>query len=927
MTRTSALARANPRRTPRLTGARAAKIFRVGAGPTQISPRRAALVSGVRRLSSLVAIALVVVPTAVAAAPLSVTMTSVHDATLYGGADEVEFGDGAGRALFAGFNNEIEERRALLQFDLSQAVPLGSTISSAELRLVVTRGQLGSARLEIHRVTASWAEGSTRAGGNEGAGTTAAEGDVTWSQRVYPSMRWTTAGGDFAASASATASVGSQGTLAKWSDAGLVDDLQRWLADPTTNFGWIVLSPDNGVARRFGSREGGAGARPQLTVTFTPPAGGVGACCSGRGACGYALASGGACQGTFKGAESTCDESTCPPPVGACCRPDATAACSVQTRAACAGGGGVWSDTAETCAPNPCPVVLTPFVDELPRPAVAMPASTSADGTAQYRMSIIQTTQKLHRDLPATTVWGFSDGHGPGGYPGPTIEAKVEQPIDVTWVNDLRDGSGAFLQAHPLHVDSCPHGASDGPPRVAIHLHGGHTPSDSDGLPEQVMVPGQSKTFHYPNHQRAATLWYHDHAMGVTRLDVMMGMAGYYVLRDDAEAALGLPSGEYDVPLAVQDRTFLPDGSLFYPANWQEEFYGNTILVNGKVWPYLNVKRAAYRFRLLNGSTSRTYKLSLDPFLPMVQIAGDGGLLRSGVARDSVLIGPGERAEVVVDFGAPGADRSYTLVNQAPAPYPNGDDQYAITNVMKFVVGAEIGPGKAFPVYLRPDPGELDPGAARLTRDIVLQRSGDGCGGGTWLINGLGYHDPITERPHLGTTEIWRFVNHSGSPHTMHTHLTMFEVLDRQFFTVQGDMIVPKGTATPADLPERGWKDTVLLKPFEMVRVVTRFEDYAGRYVYHCHMLEHEEHEMMRPYEALPACPDAGCPEDLDGGADAAGCEGGAGACPGAAPAAPTSGCSCGLNAGAPSRGPGLYALVGLLLVVCARRVRPRGHR
>jgi spore coat protein A len=861
-----------------------------------------------------------------AAATLSVTSTPSHDTTLYGGDDEVGFGNGAGTGIFAGNNNSSEARRALVQFDLA-GIPPGSHITSAVLHLVVTRSQSGASHLELHRLTGSWGEGATRAPGQGGGGTPAAVGDATWSHRVFASMPWTAPGGDFFPSASATAMVGDEGTIAEWQDPALVDDLQRWLADPTTNFGWIILSPDGGSAKRFASREAVGSARPQLIVEFEPPASPVGACCQAHGACGYVLDPGTACAGVYNGPGTMCDEDACPPPTGACCRRDVTAACSVQTSAACTAAGGAWLESAEACDPNPCPVVLTPFVDALPLPAAATPVGTTPGGVTQYRMSIIQTKQKLHRDLPDTTVWGFSDGSHAGGYPGPTIEAKVDSPVDVTWVNDLRDESGAPLAQHQLHVDTCPHGAHTGPPRAVIHLHGGHVPSDSDGQPDMSLAPGDEATYHYPNHQRAATLWYHDHVLGVTRLDVMMGIAGYYILRDDAEEALGLPSGKYDVPLAIQDRSFLPDGRIQYPETWQESFFGNTILVNGKVWPYLDVDRAAYRFRILNGSTSRVYTLALDPPFPMVQIAGDGGLLRYGIARYSVTVGPGERTEVVIDFGSPFAERSYTLTNLAPAPYPNGEDQYAVANVMKFVVGSGSGPRSSLPVYLRKEQGALDPAEAVRTRDFSLQRTSAGCDGGSWLINGLRYHD-VTEHPHLGTTEIWRFINRSGATHTMHMHLVMFEVLDRQNFTIQGDDVVPKGTPSPPDLGEAGWKDTVLVRPLEMVRVVARFEDFLGPYPYHCHMLEHEDHDMMRQFVTQPPCPDAGCPPDDDGGAGGVMCEAGDGACPSDANGGSKGGCACDVGRGAPSGAASLLpVVVAVLGAGRRRRARSRGHR
>jgi MYXO-CTERM domain-containing protein len=289
----------------------------------------------------------------------------------------------------------------------------------------------------------------------------------------------------------------------------------------------------------------------------------------------------------------------------------------------------------------------------------------------------------------------------------------------------------------------------------------------------------------------------------------------------------------------------------------------------------------------------------------MVQIAGDGGLLRYGIARSSVVLGPGERTEVVIDFGSPFAVSSHTLTNLAPAPYPNGEEQYAVTNVLRFNVSAESGPRSHLSLDLRKEQRELDPAQAIRTRDFSLQRSTDGCDGGSWLINGLRYHD-VTERPHLDTTEIWRFINRSGATHTMHMHLEMFEVLDRQSFTIQGDDVIPKGTPAPPDPGETGWKDTVLVRPLEMVRVVTRFEDFLGPYPYHCHMLEHEDHDMMRQFVTQPPCPDAGCPPEDDGGAT---CDGSADNCAVAGVAAANSGCACAVDGGAPSSGPSLLAL------------------
>jgi spore coat protein A, manganese oxidase len=577
----------------------------------------------------------------------------------------------------------------------------------------------------------------------------------------------------------------------------------------------------------------------------------------------------------------------------------------VLTQTACIAQKGIWKEQILTCEAhhNPCPVVLTPFVDPLPLPGAAIPTDMNA-GIPHYQMSIQQTQQKLHRDLPPTTVWGFSDGTGAAGYPGPTIEATSGKPIRVTWKNDLRQADGGYRTTHVLAVDHCAHGAEADAPRTVIHLHGGHVPSAFDGQPELTQVPGEGATYDYPNKQGTATLWYHDHALGITRLNVIMGIAGFYLLRDPDELALGLPSGKYEVPLAIQDRSFRPDGQFLYPESVGDHFFGETLLVNGKVHPYHQVDRALYRFRLLNGSTSRTYTLWLWPYLPLVQIGSDGGLLERPVMRESITLSPGERADVLVDFGTPGVRSEYVLSNSAPSPFPNGDPVHDVSNVMKFIVNATPGPVPPIPQRLRTI-AKLDPTGAVSSRDFTLERSTEGCGGGEWRINNLGWHD-ITERPRLGTTEIWRFINRSGVAHPMHLHLAMFQVLDRQAFELKDNLVVPKGPVLSPDPGEKGWKDTVSVGPFEMVRIIARFEDYLGKFPYHCHILEHEDHEMMRQFETIAACSGANCVVDAGTSDDA-----------GPSVVDDGSGCSC--NTGRRTSGSPLLVIA---LVVLGIRLR-----
>jgi len=494
-------------------------------------------------------------------------------------------------------------------------------------------------------------------------------------------------------------------------------------------------------------------------------------------------------------------------------------------------------------------LALTPFVDPLPRLPVARPASApdGGAGSVTYTIAIVELAQRLHRDLPPTRVWGFDDGSGPRT-PGPTIEARRGVPIRVTWRNELRDASGALRTTHLLPVDRCVDGA-DGAARTVIHLHGGHVPAASDGYPEATMLPGEAAEYDYPNAQAAGTLWYHDHAMGITRLNVTLGLAGVYLVRDAVEEALGLPSGEDELALVLQDRTLRDDGTLVYPAEWMDHFLGEVALVNGVVWPFVEVRRGKVRLRLVNGAGTRTWKLALSDGAPLWVIGTDGGLLPAPVSVPSLALAPGERADVVVDFAgyAPGSE--VRLVN---------DD--ALRDVLKLVVGAAEGHTAPLPSTLVPVV-PLDPAQATVTRDLLLEHVSDPCGGGAYRINELGWGD-VVERPALGATEIWRFVNRTTVTHPMHLHLVQFQVLDRQPFTDVDGGVAPTGAPAPPPPVLAGWKDTVAVAPSEIVRVIARFDDYAGRFAYHCHVLEHEDHAMMRQLEVVaPSPPDLGAPD------------------------------------------------------------------
>jgi spore coat protein A len=751
----------------------------------------------------------------------------------------------------------------------------------------------------------------------QGRGDPPTTGDATWSHTFFPGSFWSVPGGVYSMTISASTLVGGTGSYSWGSSSGMVADVQFWLDDPSDNFGWIVVGDESQVetAKRFATSENADNAgqnKPVLIVNFTTTGGPTGACCAPDDSCSVVATGTCVTPDTYQGDGTTCSSHPCVIPTGACCASDGT--CAVDEQTACESGGGAYQGDGSTCAATYCSIQLTKFIDPLPIPAIATPTTGAPNAAATYDISIVEFTQQMHSELPApTTVWGYKDPFAASAHtPGPIIIARSGEPVTVNWINDLREGGGAgpLRSDHHLAVDIqddglgnvCIHGAEDAP-KTVTHLHGGHVPSAVDGYPESTFLPGSQAAYcvtdefivctddldcpapstcdgdgatcssdadclghggnedcllcqvgyTYPNNQQAGYLWFHDHALGITRLNVMMGMAGAYLVRDDVEDAINIPGGEYEVPLVIQDRQFNPDASIRYPAEWQDMWFGDKIIVNGGVWPYLDVKQGKYRFKLLNGSTSRVYTLSLNPpsgLLTFTVIGTEGGLLEAPVnGVGQLTIGPGERYEVVVDFAGYSPGDEIFLENGAPAPFPGGSVD--VTDVMKFVVGSQIGHVDPTPASLRPIE-RIPEGEAIMSRDFRLKRSGtDACGRSIWEINEL-HWDDITEYPDLGTTEIWRFINDSNVSHPMHMHLVFFQILDRDGFTTDGSgNIIPNGTPQPALAEENGWKDTAMVGPNEILRVIARFEGYKGKYAYHCHILEHEDHEMMRQFQTI----------------------------------------------------------------------------
>jgi spore coat protein A len=525
-------------------------------------------------------------------------------------------------------------------------------------------------------------------------------------------------------------------------------------------------------------------------------------------------------------------------------------------------------------------VLLESFIDPLPIPPVLRPP---LDVRKPLSMRMSQFRQKVHRDLPPTMVWGYE-----GTWPGPTIEVRRDRPASIRWINNLPEN-------HLLPIDTSIHGAEGSLPQVrtVTHVHGAAVHPDDDGFPESWFsgkgVTGPTFKLRpslYPNGQPAATLWYHDHCLGITRLNVYAGLAGCYIIRDETEDALNLPRGRFDIPLMIQDRSFRKDGSLLYPKAvngthpiWVQEYFGNVICVNGRVAPFVDVEPRRYRFRLINGSNARYYRLRLRmsdltgknadrtaDTPDFQQIGADGGLMPAPVHSRYLLIAPGERMDVILDFSE-FKGKSFVMLNDALAPFTMGGDVIP-PDVMLFRVAVPLSGKDTSTVPNRLAPFEaLNPAHAdqeRLLPISEIERPSD-----DYVVIGLlgkaRWHDPVTEDPKAGSTEIWSFINSTPDVHPIHIHLVRFQVLNRQPFDLNrylrtgnleftGEPLPPESNERPAI------KDTVKAYPGHVTRIIQRFDLPKGveaspgkefLYVWHCHILEHEDNEMMRPYKVI----------------------------------------------------------------------------
>ena len=443
---------------------------------------------------------------------------------------------------------------------------------------------------------------------------------------------------------------------------------------------------------------------------------------------------------------------------------------------------------------------VTVPVFELPLniPPVAQPSGTDAAGRPIYEIVQQNASVEIIPGLQ-TEILGYQ-----GMTPGPTIKVDANQEVIVRQINNTNV-------------------------RTTTHLHGGHMPAGFDGHPVDYVNPGSSKDYYYTNKQVPATLWYHDHTNDFTGDQVYAGLAGFYLMDDDYERSLGLPSGDREVAIVIQDRTFAADGSLVYNDNLMGEL-GDTILVNGTPYPYFEVDAARYRIRILNGSNARSYNLVLSNGASFVQIGSDGGLLEAPVVRNSINIAPAERVDVIIDFGTASVGEQIVLQNTAGTG--------STAQIMRFDVARAADDPSVIPQVLRPIE-RLDPAAAVQTRQWVFGMVG---GPKPWVINGLPYEENRVDAfPRVGTTEIWELTNRTGMMHPVHIHDIMWQILD-----INGRPPAPE---------DAGWKDTFKVPPMGTVRVIGRFDDYVGdpneittAYMMHCHILEHEDHSMMTQF-------------------------------------------------------------------------------
>ncbi|KAI3467005.1 hypothetical protein Pfo_023668 [Paulownia fortunei] len=540
------------------------------------------------------------------------------------------------------------------------------------------------------------------------------------------------------------------------------------------------------------------------------------------------------------------------------------------------------------------PSQLEKFVDEVPdMPRIK--GFDAADGSPVPKSLLIgmfHKKWKFHRDLPPTPVFAYGTSREAASVPGPTIEALHGVGTHVKWRNHLP--SKHILPWDPTIPTAIPH-TRKGIPTV-VHLHGGIDEPESDGHATSWFTSGfkergpswRKKTYHYHNIQHPGTLWYHDHAMGLTRVNLLAGLVGAYIIRQPhVELPLGLPydDEEFDRPLVVFDRSFRTDGSIFMNSTgnnpsihpqWQPEYFGDAIIVNGKAWPHMIVRRRKYRFRIINASNARFFKFYFNNGLAFIHVAADSAYNEKPVMLKEILLAPSEIADVVVDFSKSKSD-SAILSNDAPYPYPSGDPvNEANSKVMKFIIkaGHELDTSKIPRKLIKYPSPNLS--TASVTRYIAMYEYTSDIDEPTHLyINGKSYEAPVTETPKVGATEIWNVINLTEDNHPLHIHLGLFVALD-QTELVDADKFkecmlkindaikckvdkYARGKKIEVPAHEKGWKNVYKMMPGYVTKILVRFSYIHSNdsypfdataepgYVYHCHILDHEDNVMMRP--------------------------------------------------------------------------------
>ncbi|WP_346290325.1 multicopper oxidase family protein [Sphaerothrix gracilis] len=456
-------------------------------------------------------------------------------------------------------------------------------------------------------------------------------------------------------------------------------------------------------------------------------------------------------------------------------------------------------------------------------------------GTDYYDITMEKTFKEI---LPGTQteIWAYGPTCRPeyrniypycsvgGSAPGPTIKQVVGRQSVVRQINNLfgKDGNGDEIY-------------------TSVHLHGMASLPQYDGWADDVSFPGQFKDYIYPNN-RAATIWYHDHGVHRTAINDYMGLAALYIEEDPNEKE-DIPKGEYDVPLLIADKLMDRDGQLVYADNGQKDLEGDIVLVNGVPWPVMQVKRRKYRFRILNSGISRAYKLKLSNRDPLTVIASDGGLLESPVETRNLVVGVAERYEVVIDFAKYPAGTQIELRN---GELKNHERLPRTNKIMRFdVVGGPVSYNPPLPNKLRNDGFNYQEEVNRLKsqvkrrREIVFERHN-----GMWAINGRFWADGGVEaNPGLGDVEIWKIVNKGGGwNHPVHIHLIDFLMMNRKNGRLNNY--------------ERGFKDVIYLGENQEINVLTKFGPHVGKYMFHCHNVVHEDHDMMRALEVGQGGPD-----------------------------------------------------------------------